>query len=93
MQHVNFKDFIDQLSAFFTIATMGFTYSIANGICAGFIFFSWMRILRYLVVEILVKRLNRPEWAPEHGVETDLPHPLMILMAIFMSIRFAYLKA
>ena len=32
---ISFDDIVDQLTAFFTIATMGFTYSIANGICAA----------------------------------------------------------
>ena len=39
-----------RLAAFFTIATMGFTYSIANGICAGFIFYSFMKVLRWSLV-------------------------------------------
>jgi AGZA family xanthine/uracil permease-like MFS transporter len=49
---INFNDFIDQLAAFFTIAIMGFTYSIANGICAGFIFFSWMRAIRWIQLQV-----------------------------------------
>ena len=28
---LNYDDFIDMMTAFLTIATMGFTYSIANG--------------------------------------------------------------
>lgn len=47
VREINFDDICDQLAAFFCIATMGFTYSIANGICTGFIFFSWMRTVRW----------------------------------------------
>ena len=44
--------FSSRLAAFFTIAIMGFTYSIANGICAGFIFYSFMKIVRFIQVRI-----------------------------------------
>ena len=47
VKDINFDDIVDQLTAIITIATMGFTYSIANGICAGFISFSWMRTVRW----------------------------------------------
>lgn len=91
---VNFNDTIDTLAAFFTIAIMGFTYSIANGICAGFIFFSWMRIVRWVHWKIVsAPGINKPEWGPRPGLEKDLPHPMMIIMAIFMAVRFAVLKA
>lgn len=92
VRDIDFVDNINQLSAFFVIATMGFTYSIANGICAGFIFFSWMRVLRWVQLHV-TKALAAPSWGPKEGLETDLPHPLMLIMASFMAIRFAYLKA
>eukprot|EP01038_Epipyxis_sp_PR26KG_P009181 gene9181-12380_t len=92
VQDINFSDFIDQLTAFLMIATMGFTYSIANGICAGFIFFCWLRTIRFC----LLKASQYFKWeaiAPQKDVETDLPHPLMYAMACFMAVRFAYLKS
>lgn len=92
VRDIDFSDNIYQLSAFFIIATMGFTYSIANGICAGFIFFSWMRVVRWVQLHVS-KALGAPTWGPKEGLETDLPHPLMIIMACFMSVRFSYLKA
>lgn len=47
VREINFDDIIDQLSAFFCIATMGYTYSIANGICTSFIFYTWMKVIRW----------------------------------------------
>ena len=76
---INFDDIVDAFSAFVTIAAMGFTYSIANGICAGFIFFSWMRVLRWVWFKS-VTYINKPTWGPKEGLPTDLPHPLMIIM-------------
>lgn len=45
---INFDDFTEALPAFFTIAIMPFSYSIANGIAAGIIF--------YPIVKIATKR-------------------------------------
>jgi xanthine/uracil/vitamin C permease (AzgA family) len=70
---------------------MGFTYSIANGICTGFIFFSWMRVARFVYQKGALKL--RPSAAYEASVDCTLPHPMMLLMASFMAIRFAYLGA
>jgi AGZA family xanthine/uracil permease-like MFS transporter len=39
VKEINFNDFTEALPAFFTIAMMPFTFSIANGIAAGIIFF------------------------------------------------------
>ncbi|MBU5678003.1 NCS2 family permease [Alkaliphilus sp. MSJ-5] len=44
VKQVNFDDFSEALPAFFTIAIMPFTYSIANGIAAGLIFYPIMKI-------------------------------------------------
>lgn len=89
VRDINFDDICDQLAAFFTIATMGFTYSIANGICAGFIFFSWMRIVRWAAQKIFLK--VRPAWAYDEKLDCTLPHPLMLVMAAFMVVRFTFL--
>jgi AGZA family xanthine/uracil permease-like MFS transporter len=41
---IDFSDFTEALPAFFTIAIMPFTYSIANGIAAGLIFYPIVKI-------------------------------------------------
>lgn len=41
---INFEDFTEALPAFFTIAIMPFSYSIANGIAAGIIFYPIVKI-------------------------------------------------
>lgn len=43
--HINFTDFSEALPAFFTIAIMPFTYSIANGIAAGLIFYPIVKVV------------------------------------------------
>lgn len=42
---VNFEDFTEALPAFFTLVMMPFTYSIANGIGAGFILYTVVKIV------------------------------------------------
>jgi xanthine/uracil/vitamin C permease (AzgA family) len=71
VRDINYEDFVDLLTAFFTIATMGFTYSIANGICAGFIFFSWMRTVRWVQLKVCTY-FNKPEYESKEGLETEL---------------------
>ncbi|WDV46206.1 NCS2 family permease [Clostridiaceae bacterium M8S5] len=39
VKHIDFEDFTEALPAFLTIAIMPFSYSIANGIAAGIIFY------------------------------------------------------
>lgn len=41
---INFEDFTEALPAFFTIAIMPFSYSIANGIAAGIIFYPAVKL-------------------------------------------------
>jgi AGZA family xanthine/uracil permease-like MFS transporter len=41
---INFTDFTEALPAFFTIAIMPFSYSIANGIAAGIIFYPIVKL-------------------------------------------------
>lgn len=42
---INFDDFTEALPAFFTLVMMPFTYSIANGIASGFIFYTIVKIV------------------------------------------------
>ena len=97
VRDINFDDICDQLSAFFTIMTMGFTYSIANGICFGFISFAFMRTARWAYQKLalhLAPKIRMKALAPtpfDESVDCTLPHPLMILMACFCAVRFAYL--
>lgn len=44
IKDVDFSDFTEALPAFFTIAMMPFSYSIANGIAAGIIFYPIMKV-------------------------------------------------
>ncbi|WZL73351.1 NCS2 family permease [Clostridiaceae bacterium 35-E11] len=44
MKDINFTDFSEALPAFFTVAMMPFSYSIANGIAAGIIFYPIMKL-------------------------------------------------
>ena len=44
IKDVDFSDFSEALPAFFTIAIMPFSYSIANGIAAGIIFYPVMKV-------------------------------------------------
>ena len=69
--------------------TMAFTYSIANGICAGFIWFAYMRTVRFCYQKLVLK--IKPTAAYPETVDCTLPHPLMILIACFCAVRFAYL--
>lgn len=43
---INFKDPLHLWTAFLTIAIMGFTYSIFNGICFGFIAYAFIKLIR-----------------------------------------------
>lgn len=49
---INFDDFEEAVPAFFTLVIMPFTYSIANGIAAGFIFFVIVKLFRGKAKEI-----------------------------------------
>ena len=42
---IDFEDFTEALPAFFTIAIMPFSYSIANGIAAGIIFYPIVKVV------------------------------------------------
>jgi AGZA family xanthine/uracil permease-like MFS transporter len=44
IMEVNFEDFEEAVPAFFTLVMMPFTYSIANGIAVGFIFYTLIKI-------------------------------------------------
>lgn len=45
VKHIDFEDFTEALPAFFTIAIMPFSYSIANGIAAGLIFYPITKVV------------------------------------------------
>jgi adenine/guanine/hypoxanthine permease len=44
IKEIDFTDFTEALPAFFTVAIMPFSYSIANGIAAGIIFYPVMKL-------------------------------------------------
>ncbi|GFP74959.1 NCS2 family permease [Clostridium fungisolvens] len=45
VKDIDFSDFTEAVPVFFTIAMMPFTYSIANGIAVGLIFYPLMKVL------------------------------------------------
>ncbi|EKE01854.1 MAG: hypothetical protein ACD_21C00034G0008 [uncultured bacterium] len=45
VQHIDFQDFSEGVPAFLTMVIMPFTYSIANGISAGIIFYVLLKVL------------------------------------------------
>ncbi|HHU62845.1 MAG TPA: NCS2 family permease [Clostridiales bacterium] len=46
LKNINFNDFEEAFPAFLTMALMPFSYSIANGIAAGFIFYPIVKLAR-----------------------------------------------
>ncbi|MEN6411647.1 MAG: NCS2 family permease [Veillonellales bacterium] len=45
IRHIDFSDFTEALPAFLTITLMPFTYSIANGISAGLVFYPLLKLI------------------------------------------------
>ena len=88
LKEINTDDIIDQLTAFFAIATMAFTYSIANGIFVAFIWYAFMKYIRFLSQKLFLK--FRPAWAFPEAVDCTAPHPLLVLFACAFAVRFAY---
>ncbi len=54
VQRIDFADFENALPAFLTIVLMPFTYSIANGIAAGIIFYVLIKLVRGKAAEVPV---------------------------------------
>lgn len=52
MAKVKWSEFEDAASAFFTAVVMPFTYSIANGVAAGFIFYTLTKIVKGKAKEV-----------------------------------------
>ncbi|MGO1369007.1 MAG: NCS2 family permease [Senegalia sp. (in: firmicutes)] len=52
IKHIDFEDFSEALPAFLTMAIMPFTYSIANGIAAGLIFYPITKIVNGKAKEV-----------------------------------------
>lgn len=52
IMRINFEDFEEAAPAFFTVVMMPFTYSIANGIAAGFIFYTIIKLVRGKAKEV-----------------------------------------
>lgn len=86
-KRINFQDYILRLTSFFIIATMGFTFSITNGISVGFIFYCGLQIFA-----VVLKKVGIDVEVIRPGTKVEFPHPFLILMAIFASCRFSYLS-
>jgi len=85
----NFDDFVDQITAFLTIATMGFTYSITNGIFTGCIFYCWNTTAK--IVFMHVKKLVKPKQYEAEGCTIPhFPHPIMYAIGIMGIVRYVY---
>jgi adenine/guanine/hypoxanthine permease len=54
IREINFDDFTEAFPAFITFALMPFTYSIANGIAAGILF--------YVILKVLTGRFKEVHW-------------------------------
>jgi len=52
VMRIDFENFEEALPAFLTLVMMPFTYSIANGIAAGFIFYTIVKIVRGKAKEV-----------------------------------------
>jgi AGZA family xanthine/uracil permease-like MFS transporter len=79
---------------FLTIAIMGFTYSIFNGICFGFIAYSFIQLILAAAEAVSAKFPAVARWLkPREGTDCSLPHPVMAIMSIFFVFRFRYLGA
>jgi AGZA family xanthine/uracil permease-like MFS transporter len=86
-------DFIHLFSGFLTIAFMGFTYSITNGICVGIISYTWLQLVCFLTAQA---QEHMGKWCPSwlkirSDVNQQMPHPALIITAAFMAARFGLL--
>lgn len=52
IMRINFEDFEEAVPAFLTLVMMPFTYSIANGIAGGFIFYTVVKLVRGKAKEV-----------------------------------------
>lgn len=52
VKNIDFENLEEAIPAFFTMALMPFSYSIANGIAAGFIFYSLIKIVKGKAKEV-----------------------------------------
>ncbi|WP_434511502.1 NCS2 family permease [Desulfitobacterium sp. AusDCA] len=52
IKDINFDDFTEAIPAFLTIIMMPFTYSIANGVSAGIVFYTFLKLTTGKVKEI-----------------------------------------
>lgn len=52
IMRINFEDFEEAVPAFLTVVMMPFTYSIANGIAGGFIFYTLVKIFKGKAKEV-----------------------------------------
>ncbi len=93
-RRIDTDNFIHLVSGFLTIAVMGFTYSITNGICFGIIFYTFLQLFAYFVTRQLAVLFPYffGGFKIRDGVKVELPHPVLLVTAAFMAVRFAVLK-
>jgi AGZA family xanthine/uracil permease-like MFS transporter len=92
-KNIETDNFVHLFSGFFTIAVMGLTYSITNGICFGFISYVALQFTIFIMAQIKpLVGSYWPAWLKEQdGVQAEMPHPVMIISAAFMAARFSLL--
>ena len=101
--HVDWDDLPTAISCFLIVVTMPLTYSIANGIAAGFIFYNFTMLVRFAKFRLDYLRGAWPPvakgadgkmpwdsgWNPEEPKDF-MPHWVMLLFGAFMAIRYRY---
>jgi AGZA family xanthine/uracil permease-like MFS transporter len=92
IKEIKWEDWNIAFSSFLIVAVTPFTYSISNGLSAGFIFYAFLQLVR-AGWQAMCKRLNRPTWALPEELDSSVPHPLFLVVVILMIIRFAFLAA
>ena len=91
---INWDKPVEVWTTFFTIAIMGFTYSIFNGITFGFIAFTLIQ-LTLAAAKVLADA--QPALArffkPSEGTDCSLPSPIMVFLSIIFVFRYRFLDA
>lgn len=94
VRYIDFEDFTQVAVSFLTIATMGFTYSIFNGLSFGFISFCLIRITLWTAKAIATRwPMTAKYLMPSEGQNCHRPSIVMVVISIFMVLRFRYLGA
>mmetsp|Transcript_42904 Transcript_42904/g.69604 ORF Transcript_42904/g.69604 Transcript_42904/m.69604 type:complete len:291 (+) Transcript_42904:238-1110(+) len=89
VKEIEWDDIAVAMPAFLTIVLMGFTYSIANGISAGIVFYTLVNTIRNFYGWAIRKATGSDKYAPSRY---NPVHWLLYPIAAYMFIRFILLK-